>query len=140
MERAFQFFIVDAVCGHVGREYAVIKSFAITERNQQEAAAICRTLPRVKHHFKYAIRNVRQVSLEEYVIQYTKNAFDPYLNSSNIQEQSRIADSLNMVPMETLGKKENYKRTSKVGYKRYFNNYYLTSASNFDARELDCIA
>ena len=123
MERAFQFFIVDAVCGHVGRENGIVKSFAITAGSRKEAAAVCRDMPRVKHHFKYAIRNVRQVSLEEYVIQYTKNAFDPYLTSSNIQEQNLSYDLADVVSMEELGKTEKYKKTSKVSYKKYVNNY-----------------
>ncbi len=140
MERAFQFFIVDAVCGHVGREYAVIKSFAITAKDPKDAAAVCRTLPRVKHHFKYAIRDVRQVSLEQYVIQYTKNAFDPYLTARNKQEQNCIAEDLNLVSMEELGKPTEYKRTTKVSHKRYFNNYYLNSAALFNEQGLNNIA
>ena len=131
MERAFQFFIVDAVCGHVGRDYGVVKSFAITAADSKDAAAVCRTLPRVKHHFKYAIRNVRKVSLMEYVIQYTRNAFDPYLTSENVQDQNRVLDQIHKVSMENLGRKEGYKKTSKVSYKRYVNNYLMDNGEDW---------
>ena len=123
MEKAFQFYIVDAVCGHVGKKNAVIKSFAITATGAKEAAAVCREIPRVKHDFKYAIRKVRKVSLEQYLIQRTWNAFDPYLTATNIQEQNSIKEDLHLVSMEDLGKKDPYKKTRKVSPKRYLNNY-----------------
>lgn len=123
MEKAFQFYIVDAVGGHVGRENAVIKSFAITATGPKEAVAVCRDIPRVKHHFKFAIQKVRKVSLEQYLIQRTWNAFDPYLTATNIQEQNCIEEDLPLISMEALGKKEPYKKTRKVSPKRYLNNY-----------------
>ena len=116
-------YIVEAVCGHVGREYAVIKNFAIMACSSKEAAAVCREIPRVKHHFKYAIRSVRRVTFEEYLIQRLKNAFDPYLNSSNIQEQNSVMDHIDLVSMEDLGKTDGYKKKTKVSHKKYINNY-----------------
>lgn len=123
MKSDLQFYIVDAVCGHVGRENAVIKSFAIIAGNPKEAAAVCRNMPRVKHHFKFAIQNVRKVSLEQYVIQRTWNSFDPYLTATNIQEQILISEGLQLISMEALGKTESYKKTKKVSKKCYINNY-----------------
>ncbi len=140
MENTFQFYIVDAVCGHVGRDYGVIKSFAITAKDSKEAAAVCRSMPRVKHHFKYAIRNVQKVSLEKYLIQYMQNAFDPYLTSTNIQEQNLVYDQIDLVSMKDLGKTEKRKHTSKVGYKRYINNYLLESSIDIDSEDLDITA
>lgn len=118
-------YIVEAVCGHVGREYAVIRSFAIRACSSKEAAAICRDLPRVKHHFKYAIRSVRKVSYEEFLAQWLRNAFDPYLNSSNIQEQNSVMEKIDLVSMEDLGKTEGYKRKTKVSHKKYINKYLM---------------
>ena len=56
-------YIVDAVCGHVGRGKGVLKSFVVMANNAKEAAAAGRVIPRVKHDFKYAIQNVRKVTL-----------------------------------------------------------------------------
>ena len=93
-----EFYIVDAVCGHVGRENAVIKHFVVRSANAKEAAAFVRTLPRVKHDYKFAIRNVQLVSFEDYLIQYLKNQFDPYLNANNIQEQTEPESEPETVP------------------------------------------
>lgn len=116
-------FIVDAVCGHVGNGNYVIKSFAIEAENAKEAAAKGKTIPRVKHHYKYVIQNVRDVSFEEYLIQRLKNEFDLYFHVGNSSEQKRLCNDLDVFRLEDLGGITPYKRSSKVGYKKYINNY-----------------
>ena len=123
MKEAFGFFIVDAVCGHVGDGNCVIKSFAVEASSAKEAAARGRTFPRVKHHYKYAIQSVRKVSFEAYLAQRLKNEFDPYLNAVNRSEQRRFCNDLDVFRLEDLGGIDVYKRNSKVGYKKYINNY-----------------
>lgn len=125
MKNDFRFYIVDAVCGHVGNSKYVIKSFVIEAKNAKEAAAIGRGIPRVKHHYKYAIQSVREVSFEEYLIQRLKNEFDPYLNVSNRSEQRRFCNDLEIHQLEDLGGINLYKRNSKVGPKKYINNYVM---------------
>lgn len=134
MEDYSEFYIVDAVCGHVGRENAVIKHFAVRSANAKEAAAFVRTLPRVKHDYKFAIRNVRLVSFEDYLIQYLKNQFDPYLNANNIQEQRTDCDSIEVLKMSDLEYFKSYRRKTKVGHKRYFNNYVFDKSELIDYR------
>lgn len=129
-----EFYIVDAVCGHVGRGNAVIKHFAVRSANAKEAAAFVRTLPRVKHDYKFAIRNVRLVSFEDYLIQYLKNQFDPYLNANNIQEQRTDCDGIEVLKMADLENSKSYRRKTKVGHKRYLNNYVFDESELTDYR------
>ena len=129
-----EFYIVDAVCGHVGRENAVIKHFAVRAANAKEAAAFVRSLPRVKHDYKFAIRNVRLVSFEDYLIQYLKNQFDPYLNANNIQEQRMDCDGIEVLKMSDLEDFKSYRKKTKVGHKRYLNNYVFDESELIDYR------
>lgn len=128
MERDNKFYIVDTVCGHVGKGRCVIKSFAIEAENAKEAAAIGRFIPRVKHHYKYAIQNVHEVSLEKYVIQKLFNEFDPYLHVSNRSNQTMLCEDLEILNLSDLREETDYKRSSKVGRKKYINNYMMDAS------------
>ena len=119
------FYIVDAVCGHVGNGNYVIKSFEVEAKNAKEAAAKGKIIPRVKHHYKYAIQDVREVSFEEFLIQKLKNEFDPFLHVSNRSDQKRFCRDLAVYRLEDLGGINTYKRNTKVGYKKYINNYVM---------------
>ncbi len=125
MERNFKFYIVDAVCGHVGRGNYVIKSFAIEATNAKEAATRGRNIPRVKHDYKYAIQNVREVSLQSYVIQKLKNQFDPYMQVTNRADQDRYCEDLEVARLEDLGGIKITRSKPKVGHKKYINNYVM---------------
>lgn len=59
--RYSRYFIVDAICGHVGRNNGIVKSFPVAAENAKHAAAVTRKFPRVKHDYKYVIQNVREV-------------------------------------------------------------------------------
>ena len=131
MKETSAFYIVDALCGHVGRENAVIKQFAVRTSSAKDAAAFVRMIPRVKHDYKFAIRNVHEVSFEEYLIQYLKNQFDPYLNANCVQDQRMDCDDIEVLKMADLEEFKSHRRKKKVGHKRYFNNYL------FDNSELD---
>jgi len=89
-----RYYIVTAKCGHVGKNRCIEIDFAVRAKNSKEAARFTRTFPRVKHHHKDAIREVRQVSYQEYHEQYARNEKDPYLRSGNIQEQRRRCPNL----------------------------------------------
>ncbi|MBQ7788834.1 MAG: hypothetical protein IJ398_04175 [Clostridia bacterium] len=80
-------FKVTAKCGHVGKNYFVIKEFAIKAENGKEAARIVRDIPRVKHHRKDAILNVVEITETEYEMILLKNSLDPYFQCTSIQEQ-----------------------------------------------------
>lgn len=123
MRKDFKFYIVDAVCGHVGRGNYVIKSFAVEAEDAKDAAVRSRIIPRVKHHYKYAIQNVREVSLEDFVIQKLKNEFDPYFKVTSRADQKKYCRDLEVARLEDLGGLNLYRRNSRVGRKKYVNNY-----------------
>lgn len=78
---------VDAKCGHVGKSKYIIKTFHIQAASGSEAAKIVRWKPRVKHHDKAAIRNVCEITKEEYEIGLRFQMNDSYFKSCNVQEQ-----------------------------------------------------
>lgn len=88
------YFIVKAKCGHVGRNSHIKISYAIIANTGVNAAKITRNLPRVKHHDKEAIIDVRQVEYDEYLKQRTINSKDPYLHCKNIQDQVNVFDDI----------------------------------------------
>lgn len=78
---------VQAKCGHVGRKNYVLKNFAILAENGREAALITRGLPRVKHHHKDAIREVKEINEERYREIQVTNRLDPYFSCHCVQDQ-----------------------------------------------------
>ena len=114
------YYIVKAVCGHVGKGMAVDKDFAVRANSGKEAASIARTLPRVKHDMKYAIKSVLKVCYEDYINQRSLNDSDPYLRCLNRQEQNYLCPSLNVYSIKI---DEEEKLGKKVSRKAYVNNY-----------------
>ena len=125
MKRDFKFYIVDAVCGHVGRGNYVLKSLCIEARTAKEAAEKGRNTPRVKHHYKYAIQNVSEVPFEKFLVQKLKNTFDPYLHVTNSTEQRMYCNDMEILRLEDLGGIKMAKSKPKVGHKKYVNNYVM---------------
>lgn len=82
-------FIVSTKCGHVGNNKYILIDFPVRAVNARAAAKIARNIPRVKHHWKKAIEEVREVSPEEYYKQIRVNNEDEYLKSKCIQDQRR---------------------------------------------------
>ena len=85
-----KFFEVEAKCGHVGMNKCILVTFACVAQDGKEAAAKARQFPRVKHDHKDAIRDVREISFEEFVKLRSENDADPYLHCKNPQEQRKI--------------------------------------------------
>lgn len=84
-----KYFEVNAKCGHVGQGKCIYISFAVPAQNKKEAAAKVRNFPRVKHNHKDAIRYVKEICFEAYIVLADENGADPYLNCKNIQEQRK---------------------------------------------------
>ena len=85
-----KYYIVTTKCGHVGKNKYIVIDFPVLAENGKDAARMARDIPRVKHHHKDAILNVREVSVEEYNEYVEKNNKDDYLKCSNRQEQNMI--------------------------------------------------
>ena len=85
-----KYFEVEAKCGHVGINRCILITFACIARDGKDAAAKVRQYARVKHHHKDAIRDVREISFEEFVKLRCENDADPFLHCKNPQEQRKI--------------------------------------------------
>ena len=124
-------YIVEAVCGHVGREYAVIKNFAIMAGSSKEAAAVCRDIPRVKHHFKYAIKNFHKESENLYVFPiliatdarpYNKKQFlDAYPDKQIYLQRENIESLVSKVHELT----QLYGDDGTIDFEKWFNSPYF---------------
>ena len=112
--RYSRYFIVDAICGHVGRNNGIVKSFPVAAENAKHAAAIARKFPRVKHDYKYAIQSVREVTKEEYLKQKEINKEDPYLLSKSKYEQNLNCDNLFVFPMNDIIEKNKEKASTPL--------------------------
>ena len=84
------FFEVEAKCGHVGMNKYILKNFYIKTDSAKKAAYIIRNVPRVKHDHKDAIRNVREITYEEYVEGAKRMEVDDYFRIHNSSEQKAI--------------------------------------------------
>lgn len=127
-----KYFKVEAKCGHVGRGKCIWITFVTIAENEKEAAKRARSFKRVKHNHKYIIRNLKEISFEEFVEIRSQNDIDPYLHCKNIQEQRKIEDfeerveiDYELVKQEKKQKNTEYRRKKQVIYdkemkKRYF--------------------
>ena len=124
--RYSRYFIVDAICGHVGRNNGIVKSFPVAAENAKHAAAVTRKLPRVKHDYKYAIQSVREVTKEKYLKQKEINKEDPYLLSKSKYEQNMNCNNLSVFPMDAIieRKRRKYPPRYKKGRKRFDNELW----------------
>ncbi|MDY0140217.1 MAG: hypothetical protein RBR50_10990 [Candidatus Izemoplasmatales bacterium] len=87
-------YIVSTKCGHVGNNKYIVIDFAVSAVNAKVAARIARNIPRVKHHWKNAIEQVREVTPEEYYNQIKINSEDEYLKSQCIQDQRKNCEDI----------------------------------------------
>ena len=87
-----KYYEVTAKCGHVGKNNCIFITFACAAENGKEAAAKVRLYKRVKHDHKDAIRNVNEITFEDFMKLKAENDADPYLHCKNPQEQRKIPD------------------------------------------------
>ena len=87
-----KYYEVTAKCGHVGKNNCIFITFACAAENGKEAAAKVRLYKRVKHDHKDAIRNVNEITFEDFMKLKAENDADPYLHCKNPQEQKKIPD------------------------------------------------
>lgn len=84
------YFAVETKCGHVGKDKCIFIWFAVKAENGKDAAAKARGYKRVKHHHKDVIRQVKEISIEQYMQLRLANNNDPYLQCKNIQQQRTL--------------------------------------------------
>ena len=94
------YFAVICKCGHVGRNNYILITFPVIANSKKEAARIAKNIPRCKHHHKDCIREVTEISYEEFLKIEHDNDKDPYLKCSCIQDQRNIDLANRIVPEE----------------------------------------
>lgn len=113
------YYEVKAKCGHVGRNNYIIKTFAIIAESGKEAAVTCKWTPRVKHHDKKAIVEVKKINYEEYKQLKNKNDNDFYLKCKNIQQQRYNCDLSNDILRESNSSEVFCKKDNRVERLKY---------------------
>lgn len=115
-----RYYEVKAKCGHVGRNFYVLKTFAVRAADGREAAKIAREIPRVKHHHKDAIREVNEVDAARYHEIIDTNHEDPYFLCHSRQEQRSYTE-------ENIYQEESSTNTyvKSVNLKKVFNGKEL---------------
>lgn len=124
-------YLVTALCGHVGRNWGIVKCFPIKAESRKEAARICRGIPRVKHDNRHAILEARKVSKEEYLEQLEKNRADPYFTAKTrrdhfllgVDESARIDMTIYRDRKWWEEKASNQDAHHGISFKRYVNHY-----------------
>ena len=113
-------FAVTAQFGHVGRGKYLPKTVAILAESGEEAAEKVRWMPRVKHHRKYAIIDVKRITEEEYRELKKANREDPYFKVGSKQEQEKLCPDIKEIVVEckkTDSKRKKTERDDIVKYK-----------------------
>ena len=109
------YYRVRAKCGHVGRNHYIEKDFFVTASSGKEAACKVRCLPRVKHHHKDAILNVKQISRDEFCEGIEIHRSDYYFKVTNSTEQ-RLFEAVNPEDVRREHNREAFRKTRNVGY------------------------
>lgn len=121
-----KYFAVTVKLGHVGKNKCIIKTVPIEAESGKDAAYQARWMPRVKHHDKRVIINVKEIDLEAYLILLIEKGLDPYFQCKNIQEQRNecegIEDEIQYMEEDEIDYENREKtRKSKVNFKNKKN-------------------
>ena len=83
-------YAVTAQFGHVGRGKYIPKTVSVYAEDGKKAAEKVRWMPRVKHHRKDAILDVKKITFEEYIKIREINEKDPYFKVRSKKEQKKF--------------------------------------------------
>lgn len=102
------FYEVKVKCGHVGKGKYIPKTLYIAAESGKLAASIARQTPRVKHHKKDAILNVKEITFEIFNSGKCANREDSYfsVHSSSAQRAINAVNEEDIVKEPTLEKKK----------------------------------
>ena len=131
-------YAVTAQFGHVGRGKYIPKTIPVYAVNGREAAEKVRWMPRVKHHRKDAIIDVRKISEEEYLELKEINKNDPYFKVGSKQEQGKLCNNIeeSVICYKEPRKVRKTDRDETVKYKmkknKIINSEALYSMRNYE--------
>lgn len=115
-----KYFAVTTKCGHVGKGKFIIKTFAIVASDGKDAAEIARWLPRVKHHNKECILDVKKISEEMFQVLLEENSKDLYFQCRNVQEQKEKCPEIYEDVQNLYSKSKDYTKVRKSRVERKF--------------------
>lgn len=108
-----KYFSVRTKCGHVGRLNCVWIDFAIYAESTKEAAEIARQKGRAKHYHKNTIKEVVEISMEDFYKLKARNDSDPYLHAKNHREQLQIESFDERIELDEYNIARFSKKTTK---------------------------
>lgn len=108
-----KYFSVETKCGHVGKLNCVWIKFAISAESAKEAAEIARQIARVKHHHKNAIKEVVEITVDEFCKLKAINDADPYLHAKNHREQLQIEGFEERIELDEYNIAKKHQKSSK---------------------------
>lgn len=108
-----KYFSVETKCGHVGKLNCVWIKFAISAESAKEAAEIARQIARVKHHHKNAIKEVIEITVDEFLKLKAINDADPYLHAKNHREQLQIEGFEERIELDEYNIAKKHQKSSK---------------------------
>lgn len=108
-----KYYKVCAKCGHVGRNSYILKWFYVKAESGSEAAKKVRYTSRVKHNKKDAIKEVVEISFDEYKIGKKIQSEDMYFRVHNRQDQKLYCN---------ITQDEIYPEELPEKYKKYDNS------------------
>lgn len=108
-----KYFSVRTKCGHVGRLNCVWIDFAIYAESAKEAVEIARQKGRAKHHHKNTIKEVVEISMEDFYKLKARNDSDPYLHAKNHREQLQIESFDERIELDEYNIARFSKKTTK---------------------------
>lgn len=108
-------YVVKAKFGHVGRNRFVLKEIPIKANDGKEAALKARNTPRVKHNWKDAIVNVREVTYSEYLNFLFQHEQDLFFKCKNVQQQRVLCKDIYKETIQNTSISRN-NRSEKLKY------------------------
>ena len=108
-----KYFSVETKCGHVGKLNCVWIKFAISAESAKEAAAKARQIARVKHHHKNTIKEVVEITVDEFCKLKAINDADPYLHAKNHREQLQIEGFEERIELDEYNIAKKHQKSSK---------------------------
>lgn len=132
-----RFFSVVTKCGHVGRGFFIPITFPVRADSAKAAAAIARSIPRVKHHHKDVIQSVLEITMDEYIALQRQNEADPYLRCKNVQEQRALFDSIRDRIVEEKQEEKRIKK-EKTETRYYRGKEAIRNVKNYLRSQPNC--
>ena len=108
-----KYFSVKTKCGHVGKLSCVWIDFAIYAESAKEAAEIARQKGRAKHHHKNTIKEVIEITIDEFCKLKAINDTDAYLHAKNHREQLQIEGFEERIELDEYNIARKHQKSSK---------------------------